>query len=94
MGRLMERRTFKEGERYTIFAGSARFKALVVSRTRRTVTFEIPEKFECWLLGKLYPEGGMTVTLRLSDKGPTDSEYVSGAKNKWFRKCRLESWAD
>ena len=80
---------FKVGEKYTVHAGSAHWSCEVVKRTKATVTFAIPERFECWLTGKLYPKGGMTVTLRKNRANYID-EYVTGTTKTW-RECKL--WA-
>ena len=82
---------FKTGEKYMVYAGSAHFSCEVVKRTKATVTFAIPESFECWLTGKLYPKGGMTVTLRRGKANFTD-EYVTGTPKVW-REVKLEAWA-
>lgn len=82
---------FKVGEKYVVFAGPAHYACEVVKRTKATVTFAIPEHFECWLTGKLYAEGGMTVTLRRGKANYVD-EYVTGTPKTW-RGCKLESFA-
>lgn len=74
-----------------VYTDSAHFMCEVVKRTKATVTFLIPDRFECWLTGAIYPEGGMTVTLRKGKVNYTD-EYVTGTPKTW-RNCKLEAWA-
>lgn len=82
---------FKVGEKYVVFAGHAHYACEVVKRTKATVTFAVPERFEHWLTGELYPKGGMTVTLRKGKVNYVD-EYVTGTPKTW-RKCKLEAFA-
>lgn len=82
---------FTVGRTYTVHGGGAHFNGKCVKRTKATVTFEVSEKIECWLTGKLEPQGGMTITLRKSRQNFVD-EHVVGTPKVW-RNVRLEAWA-
>lgn len=73
---------FETGKAYTLFDSnsSARFKGVVVKRTKGTVTFEMREGGYIWCFGLFHEDQWKPVTLRVNakDSHSYQTEIVRG----------------